>query len=90
MGFYLFLIFQGCKTSFLTAKRAQRVAVCNECHKPRVVYCLEPWKVSQKELLDLHVCIREFDYTCGSHLLPSSHYLYKKVCIQDPQNVDDI
>ena len=74
--------FQGCKTSLLTAQRAKCVATCKECLKPRVVYAQNPKSITNKDLLDIEMSVTEYDYTCGSQLLPTFHPLFKKVFVR--------
>ena len=63
--------------SIFTAQCARMCIICVECRKPRVLYSQR--NLSERQVVDLITSLSEFDYTCGSPILPPKHYLVKKV-----------
>lgn len=53
------------------------VVTCIECRKPRAVYSRH--KLTDRQLMSVVISTSEFDYTCGSPLLPPNNNLYKNV-----------
>ena len=52
----------------MSEQNARALVKCIECNKPRVIYCNTKLDVRHKIMLSKNV--REFEFTCGSHLFP--------------------
>lgn len=50
---------------------------CVECRKPRVVYSHH--KLTERQIMSFTISISEYEYTCGSPLLPPANSMSKKV-----------
>jgi hypothetical protein len=60
-----------------TVQNARSITECIECRKPRVVYSYR--KLTERLQYSLAVGISEWEYSCGSPLLPPSNPLYTSV-----------
>lgn len=58
-------------------QNARALVDCVECRKPRVIYSHH--KLTERQLTSITISISEYEYTCGSPLLPPTNSLYKKV-----------
>lgn len=63
--------------SLCTVQNARSMAECVECRKPRVIYLYRQMTERQQYSLDLG--LRDWEYSCGSPLLPPSNPVYKSV-----------
>ena len=59
---------------------ARGVVECVECSKPRIVY--SKLKLSERESITLTTALSEYDFTCGSALLPPNISLSNKVMLR--------
>lgn len=59
------------------AQNARGVVVCTDCEKPRVIYSRH--KLTDRQQMSLSLAMSEYDYTCGSILLPPSNTMFKTV-----------
>ncbi|XP_033753387.1 uncharacterized protein LOC117336839 [Pecten maximus] len=60
-----------------TSQNARAVVTCVECQKPRVIYSRH--KLTDRQTMTVALATSEFEYTCGSPLLPPTTSLYTKV-----------
>lgn len=60
-----------------TTQNVRAIVSCVECCKPRAIYSRH--KLTDRQLLSVVLATSEFDYTCGSPLLPPQNNLYKTV-----------
>jgi len=58
-------------------QNARAIVECVECRKPRVVYSHH--KLTDRQITSVTISISEYEYTCGSPLLPPTNSMYKKV-----------
>ena len=58
-------------------QNATAIVECVECRKPRVVYSHH--KLTDRQLMSFTISISDYEYTCGSPLLPPTNSMYKKV-----------
>ena len=63
-----------------SVQTARGVVECVECSKPRVVY--SKLKLSERENITLATALSEYDFTCGSALLPPNVSLSKKAMLR--------
>ncbi|VDI69131.1 Hypothetical predicted protein [Mytilus galloprovincialis] len=58
-------------------QNARSVVVCVECRKPRIVYSNH--KLTDRQQISVTISTSEYEYTCGSPLLPPTNTMHKKV-----------
>lgn len=58
-------------------QNARAIVECVECRKPRVVYSHH--KLTERQIMSFTISISEYEYTCGSPLLPPTNSMSKKV-----------
>lgn len=64
-----------------SVQTARSIVTCIECTKPRVIYSRQ--KLSERQNVSVVISLSEYDYTCGSALLPPSHPLAHKIMCRD-------
>ena len=52
----------------MSGQNDRALVKCIECNKPRVIYCNT--KLDSRNKMMLSKNVREFEFTCGSHLFP--------------------
>ena len=60
-----------------TVQNSRCLVSCVECRKPRVIYLRH--RLTERQQTSVAVAMSEFDYTCGSVLLPPENPMYKKI-----------
>jgi hypothetical protein len=63
-----------------TAQHARMCMTCVECRKPRVIYGKH--QLSEHQKISLVLEFSQYDYTCGSPILPPEHNLVNKVTVR--------
>lgn len=78
---------QGCPNSLLTAQRVRDVIICSECSKPRCIFSSNKLSAQEKRLLEQ---VKEnYEYSCGSPIVPPEHSLYGTVFVRIMQRCSD-
>jgi hypothetical protein len=64
----------------LITSRIRDFIWCKSCKKPRCIFSKNA--LTEKEQEDLEISFEQYDYTCGSKLLPETHPLYNIVFVK--------
>ena len=81
----LFISIGECPLNNLSPKRLMsafvRVLVeCVDCRKPLVVHSTT--RLSERQKLGLAIVFSEYEYSCGSEVVPPEHSLHNKVFVR--------
>ena len=64
---------QGCLAQVLCAQNVRKTVGCSSCKRMRCIYGKR--KLLTREIHELNHVMKEYDYICGSHLIPDSSFL---------------
>ena len=64
---------QGCAATVLSSQNLRKTVQCSSCRRPRGIYCTR--KLLNREVVELNRIISEYDYMCGSHVIPDDSFL---------------
>ena len=81
----LFISIGECPINNLSPKRlmsafARVLVECVDCRKPRVVHSTT--RLSERQKLGLAIVFSEYEYSCGSEVVPPEHSLHDKVFVR--------
>ena len=63
-----------------TGQNARVLVECVDCRKPRVVHSTT--RLSERQKLGLAIVFSEYEYSCGSEVVPPEHSLHNKVFVR--------
>lgn len=63
-----------------TVQNSRSLVSCVERSKPRVIYSRH--RLTERQRTSVVICLSEYDYTCGSMLLPPENPVFKNIMTQ--------
>ena len=78
---------QGCDSSMFTAQRVRLTVNCSECGKPRCLYSRTALSTGDQDRLKME--LEQFEYSCGSPVLPPESKLHGTVFVKLAINCSD-